>query len=145
MANVAVIDTSAEALEILQGVLEDEGHTVATADVAELMGNTCELAAFFQAHRPQAVVYHLTLPYVRNWTFFCEHVLAPGYMPESCFVLTTTNKAILDVLVTAMPHTVDVMSRPFDLDAIVEHVDRAVHAYHTPDTTAMQQVSSPTL
>ena len=141
MSVVAVIDTSEEVLEILQEVLEDEGHTVATVDVAAFTSNTCDLSAFFQSHRPQAVVYDLTMPYVRNWTFFRDHVLAPGYMPESCFVLTTTNKAILDILVTAMPHAVDVMSRPFDLDAIIEHVDRAVHAHHTPGATAMPQAS----
>lgn len=125
MTVVAVIDTTTETLEILQGVLEDEGYTVPTAYTVDFKRNTEDLPTFFRTHHPQAVVYDIALPYEKNWAFFCEHILASSYLPEHCFVLTTTNTGVLEVLVGST-HAIELVSRPFDLDLIVASVRRAL-------------------
>ena len=138
MAIVAVIDTSQEITELLQQLLEDDGLTVVTAYTVDFKDNPQDIPIFFQTHRVHAVVYHIALPYVQNWAFFREHVLVPGYRPESCFVVTTTNTYVLEALVGST-HEVLLVERPFDLDMIAEVVRRAADAYYTNSITEDQQ------
>jgi DNA-binding NtrC family response regulator len=123
---VAIINTSQETIELLQEILTDEGFAVVTAYVVEFKQGSLDLRAFFQTHQPAAVVYDIALPYVENWAFFREQVLAPRFLPEQHFVITTTNKSVLEVLV-GPTHTIELVGRPFDLDAIVEAIRQAVY------------------
>ena len=49
-------------------------------------------------------MYDIAISYEENWAFFREHVLAAGYLPEHHFVLTTTNKRVLEALVGDTHH-----------------------------------------
>jgi CheY-like chemotaxis protein len=123
---VAIINTSQETIELLQEVLQDEGFTVVTAYVVDFKRGSQDIQAFFQTHQPQAVVYDIALPYVENWAFFREQVLASHFLSENHYVLTTTNKSVLEVLV-GPTHTIELVGRPFDLDAIVGAVRQALY------------------
>jgi hypothetical protein len=132
---VAIINTSQEITELLQEVLADDNFAVVAAYVVDFKRGKLDLGAFFQTYQPEAVVYDIALPYVENWAFFCEQVLAPHFLPEDRFVLTTTNKSVLEVLV-GPTRTIELVGRPFDLDAIVAVVGRAVYGTAGRDQAA---------
>jgi hypothetical protein len=126
---VAVINTSVETGDILQEVLADEDFATAVAFAYEFKRGERDLYAFFAEHRPSVVIWDIALPYVENWHYFRDHVLSLGLLPERCFVCTTMNKSILDVLVGPTP-TFELIGRPADLEVIVDAVRRALG--HTP-------------
>jgi CheY-like chemotaxis protein len=122
---VAVINTSEETAEVLREVLEEEGFTPVVAYIVDFKRGRANLAEFFATYRPAAVLYDIALPYIENWNFFQEHVLGGRFLPTECFVITTANKSILDVLVGPTP-TIELIGRPFDLESIVQAVRRVV-------------------
>src|SRR3712207_5554916 len=93
---VAIINTTIETIEMLREVLGDEGFATIGAYVVDFKRGNQDLRTFFATYQPKAVVYDIALPYVENWTFFRDHVLALGFLPEQCFVLTTTNRSVLE-------------------------------------------------
>lgn len=122
---IAIINTSQETIQLLQDLMSDEGFATATAYVPEFKRGERDLDEFFQEHQPQVVLYDIALPYVENWSFFNEQVLARNLLPAACFVLTTTNRAALEVLV-GPTSTIELIGRPFDLELIVQAVHRVV-------------------
>jgi CheY-like chemotaxis protein len=122
---VAVINTSQESIELLQEVLADEGFDSVAAYVVEFKRGQRDLHAFFQEHQPQAVIYDIAIPYIQNWEFFQAQVLTRQFLPESCFIVTTTNRTVLDLLVGPTPAH-EMVGRPFDLQAIIDAVKRAL-------------------
>lgn len=122
-ATVAIINTSVETIQLLEELLDEEGFDVVTAYAIDFKHNHLGIADFFQTHRPQAVLYDIAVPYVENWLFFREHVLAECGLAEDHFVLTTTNKHVLEELV-GPTRTIELIGRPFDLSAIVAAVRR---------------------
>ena len=122
---VAIINTSQESIELLEQVLADEGFATVSAYVVEFKRGQRDLDAFFRDHRPQAVIWDIAIPYVENWEFFQEQALTAQRLPESCFVVTTTNRTVLDMLVGPTP-VLEMVGRPFDLEAIIDAVKRAV-------------------
>ncbi len=120
---VAVINTTLETIAVLQEVLEDEGFTVVSAYILDFKRGKRDLSTFFATHQPQVVVCDIALPYVENWTFFHKAVLAAEFLPEEQFVLTTTNKKVLEELVGAT-RAIELIGRPFDLDTIIAAVQR---------------------
>ena len=122
---VAVINTAEETARVLTDLLEDEGFASVVAYVVDFKQGRQDLKAFFATYRPRAVIYDVALPYIENWNFFRNHILGAKLLPEECFVLTTANKTILDLLVGPTP-TFELVGRPFDLEAIMVAVRRAV-------------------
>jgi hypothetical protein len=122
---VAIINTSEETTRLLQDLMIDEGFAIVIAYVPEFKRGERDIAAFFQEHRPQAVLYDIAIPYVENWTFFQERVLGCDLLPASRFVLTTTNRTVLEMLV-GPTNVIEMIGRPFDLDVIVQAVHRAL-------------------
>ncbi len=124
---IAIVNSSEETAQVLQDLLEDEGFTTVVAYVVDFKFGRQDLSAFITAHQPRAVLYDVALPYVENWNYFCQQILAAGYLPPERFVLTTANKSVLDLLVGPTP-TFELIGRPFDLDAILQAVRRAVQS-----------------
>jgi CheY-like chemotaxis protein len=122
---VAVINSAEETAEMLQDVLDDAGFLTVVAYVVDFKRGRQDLRAFFAAHQPQAVVWDIALPYSENWNFFRDNVLDAGLLPTECYVLTTANKTVLDLLVGSTP-TFELVGRPYDLDVIREATQRAV-------------------
>jgi DNA-binding response OmpR family regulator len=122
---VAVINSSVEIAELLKEALEDEGFAVVVAYTVEFKRGGRNLRAFFEEHRPRAVLWDIAIPYAENWDYFSQHVLTLGLLPEHCFVCTTVNKTVLDLLV-GTTGTLEVVGRPFDLSEIVDAVRHAV-------------------
>jgi DNA-binding NtrC family response regulator len=78
--------------------------------------------SFLQEHNPSVIVLDIAPPYEENWNFFQlmkDTQAASGRQ----FVLTTTNKKILEGLV-GKTHTIELVGKPFDLDEIVKAVQK---------------------
>jgi len=122
---VAVLDTTQESIELLQGALAEAGFATVTAFTLEFKRGQRDLRAFFAECRPQAVVYDIAIPYIENWQFFQEHVLASGVLPAERFIITTANRTVLDLLVGPTP-AIELIGRPYDLAAVVAAVQRVI-------------------
>jgi CheY-like chemotaxis protein len=123
---VAVLDTSEEVAETLQGVLEDEGWTTAVAYVVDFKRGRQDFAAFLAEHDPEVIVFDIALPYAENWAYFQslqQHPAAQGRR----FVVTSTNERAVERLVGPVPLH-EILGRPFDLEAFVQAVRRALDA-----------------
>jgi DNA-binding NtrC family response regulator len=127
---VAIINTSEETIQLLQELMMDEGFATVIAYVPEFKRGVRDIDAFFHEHQPQAVLYDIAIPYIENWTFFKDQVLARNLLPATCFVITTTNRTVLDLLV-GPTNAIELIGRPFDLDTIVQAVNRALASSRT--------------
>lgn len=121
---VAVFNSSAEVINLLKLVLEEEGFSVVSGHVPELKSGEEDIADFFAEHDPQVIVYDVSLPYQANWQFF-QWVQRLGEEQGRRFVVTTTNKRALDELVGRTP-AFELVGKPFDIDLIVGAVRRAM-------------------
>lgn len=122
---VAVLNTSIETIEMLTTVMEEDGFRTASGYIVNFKRNDANLDAFFREHQPQVVIYDIAPPYDENWDFFQAQVLSKGYLPEHHYVLTTTNKAVLEKLV-GPTQTIEFVGKPFDLSEIGDAVRKAL-------------------
>jgi CheY-like chemotaxis protein len=121
---VAIINTSLETIQMLQEVLTEEGFATVAAYVIEFKRGERDLTAFFRQHQPQAVVYDIAIPYIQNWQFFQNQVLGLDLLPARRFVVTTTNRSVLEQLV-GPTQAIELIGRPYDLQTLIAAVERA--------------------
>jgi hypothetical protein len=122
---IAVLNTSIDMIEVLSDLLADAGYTPVSAMVRDFRLGQRDIRAFFAEHQPRVVLYDVAIPYEDNWYFFQQHVLSLELLPPCCFVLTTTNRTVLDILVGPTP-AFEVIGRPADLGVILEMVQQAL-------------------
>jgi CheY-like chemotaxis protein len=92
---VAIINTNDDLVQSLRQALVDEGYYVVTGHIAELKSGRQDFGAFLKAHRPDAVIYDIAIPYEDNWTFF-QTLLKLPEARDGVFIVTTVNKRVLD-------------------------------------------------
>lgn len=122
---VAVLNTSLETIEMLVGLLEDEDYRTVTEYITNFKRGSTDITAFFTRFAPDAVIYDIALPYEENWQFFNKQVLGLHLIPDNRFVLTTTNKRVLEQLVGPTP-VIEMLGKPFDMDDIRRAVKKAI-------------------
>src|SRR5829696_3692413 len=96
---IAILDSTQESIDLLQSILENEGFATVSDFIVDFREGHKDIVAFFRAHQPNVVVYDIAPPYIQNWEFFKEQVLVVHVLPEQNFIITTTNKLILEILV----------------------------------------------
>jgi DNA-binding response OmpR family regulator len=121
---VAVVNTSEEVANLLQAVLQMEGYSTARAFTLDFKTATADLNEWLADFEPKVVVWDIAIPYEENWEFFCR-VSASDAAAGITFVVTTTNKQALDSLVGPTP-TFEIIGKPFDLQAVIDAVRRAL-------------------
>jgi DNA-binding NtrC family response regulator len=125
MPLIAVINTSIETIELIENTLEDEGFEVVAELIITFKRGTRDIAAFFAEHQPQVVIYDIAIPYEANWQFALENVIPRSELAPQQFIFTTTNKAVLEMLVGPTP-AIELVGKPFDLEEIIQAVRNAM-------------------
>jgi DNA-binding NarL/FixJ family response regulator len=92
---VAVINTNDDLVQSLRNVLVEEGYYVVTGHIADLKAGRQDFGAFLKAHRPDAVIYDIAIPYEDNWTFF-QTLLKLPETHDRVFIVTTVNKRVFE-------------------------------------------------
>ncbi len=130
---VAICDTHQAMCDMLSLTLEAEGWCPVVANLAALHDDADAICALLIQHQAHVVIFDIAPPYDQHWQVFLQ-VRACSPLPDAVYILTTTNKRHLEELVGRTP-TIEVISKPFTLDRIVQAVRQA-----TATTPAAQQV-----
>lgn len=135
---VAVMNTSKEITEILQEALEDEGFHTCTIYTYELKEDLEKFDEFVKANKPSVIVYDIAIPYEENYALF-KIVAEQKCARRVGFVLTTTNRKILNELV-GETGAYEIVGKPYDL---LEIVSAAKLAYLTKHPKKARTTTTP--
>src|SRR5687767_6306113 len=96
---VAVVNSSEDTVEMLRECLVRHGFTsVVTGHIHDFKTGEADFPEYLRQHDPAVVVYDVSIPYEKNWTFL-RLLLDSETMRGRKVVLTTTNKKRLEELV----------------------------------------------
>ncbi|HEX6976470.1 MAG TPA: hypothetical protein VF147_18815 [Vicinamibacterales bacterium] len=124
---VAVINSSEDTVEMLRHALQHAGFTsIVTGHVTEIRDGKLDFVSYLNEHDPRVLVYDISIPYDQNWTFL-KLLMDSQHMRGRTVVVTTTNKRRLEELV-GPTEALEIVGKPYDLNAIVESVTRALGA-----------------
>ena len=122
---IAVINSSEDTVEMLRACLQQNGFTaVVTAHVTDLRRGTTDFLKFIEEHDPKVLVYDIAIPYEENWRFL-QLLMSSESMNGRRVVITTTNKRVLEQRIGQKTEAHELVGKPYDLQAIVDAVQRA--------------------
>ena len=125
---IAVFNSSSDTVEMLRTVLEQQGYHTVSGHIADLKKGELDFVDFIQHHRPAVIVYDISPPYETNWTFL-RLVRSSQPAQGARFILTTTNKPVLDELV-GDNDAIEIIGKPYDLERVVGAVREALAGLH---------------
>ncbi len=121
---IAVVNNNEDTVEMLRQMLQHGGFTtVVTGHVPDIKRGTTDIVRFVETHDPRVFVWDVALPYEENWRFV-HMLMGHERLKGRRFVLTTTNKRVLESLV-GQTEAIEIVGKPYDLDQIVKAVKRA--------------------
>jgi DNA-binding NtrC family response regulator len=121
---VAIFNSSDEIVETLQILLDEVGYHTIGAHVIDFKKGRRDFVAFCREYNPRVILFDVAPPYEENWRFL--QLLQNTKEAEGReFVITTTNKPILEKLV-GKTGAIEIVGKPFDLDEIVKTVNKKV-------------------
>ncbi len=119
---VVVIDDDAAIVEVVSEILADEGFTVTGCTMPE------EALALIQRVAPHLVILDLAMPGVDGFELLRQLRAAPETAALPVLVVTASVAEIAERLPPAARRDVEVLRKPFDLDALLEAVERMLEA-----------------
>jgi DNA-binding NtrC family response regulator len=122
---VAIFDASEDTVDMLRELLEIQGYQAIGGHLDDLKKGATDLLEFMDKHNPQVLIIDIAPPYDKNWAFF-RMLNDTVALRERQVVLTTTNKARLDEIVGEDSGALEIVGKPYDLNAIVQAVKRAM-------------------
>ncbi len=122
---VAVINSSEDTVEMLRQCLMTHGFSaIVTAHIQDFKSGSEDFPKYLAQHDPAVIIYDVSIPYDRNWTFL-RLLLDSESMRGRKVVVTTTNKKRLDELV-GPTDAFEIVGKPYDLEQIVSAVKVAL-------------------
>jgi CheY-like chemotaxis protein len=137
---VAVLNTSDDIVELLRIVFEQAGFVVISAYVDAIKRGDIDLERIVRQHRPSVILYDVTPPYDRQWTFM-NHLRTLPLLRDVPFVLTSTNPARVREIVGTDAMIFEIVGKPYDLDQILNAV-RSAAGMGTGKTAAPSESST---
>jgi CheY-like chemotaxis protein len=83
-----------------------------------------DFLASLAKHQPDAIIWDIAPPYDRDWLFY-KMIRALRPLDGAAIVLTTTHLRHLNELAGETVDAIEIVSKPYDLSAIVDAVERA--------------------
>jgi CheY-like chemotaxis protein len=124
---IAVVNSNEDTVEMLRSCLQQHGFSsIVTGHIHDFKTGLSDFPAFVSQHDPKVIVYDVSIPYDKNWTFL-RLLLDTEAMRGRKVVVTTTNKDRLDELV-GPTDAIEIVGKPYDLERIVGAVKSAISA-----------------
>lgn len=130
---IAIINSNEDLLGILKDHFEEEGYMVATAHARAFRLHPERLEPFVTRADPQVLIWDLAPPYDENWRFF-QHIRQLPVMRGRRFVLTSTNEQQVHKVADMDERVIEIVGKPFDLDHLVQVVERARRGAPRPES-----------
>ena len=122
---VAVVNSNEDTVEMLRYALQSGGFkSVVTGHIHDFKTGRADFPTFLDTHDPCVVVYDVTIPYDKNWTFL-RLLLDSEHMRGRKVVLTTTNKKRLEEIV-GPTDAFEIVGKPYDIEEVVRAVQTAL-------------------
>jgi DNA-binding NarL/FixJ family response regulator len=118
---IACVNSSEDVALLLRDLMVAEGYR-ALHHITPLRYGTQPMIDFLTQLQPDVVLYTVSLPYAESWAE-CQQLQAA--VPRARFVVTTTNKKALDLIIGPTP-AIEVIGRPFDIDEVCAAVRHAL-------------------
>ena len=136
LKTVAVFNASDDTVEMLKALLTLRGYRAVDGKVDDVKSGRVDFVAFLNQFKPDAIIWDIAPPYDRNWHFF--QLLRTARPLAGCsLVLTTTNKHHLDALVGRDTGAFEIIGKPYDLQVIVDAVQRGIEGTDARGPRAM--------
>jgi len=124
---VAIFNSNDDVVEMLRFAIERRGMVVVSGHVAAIRRGEQRLSDFVEEHQPAVILYDLVPPYDRSWLFL-EHLREAPSLKGRRFVITSTNAKRAKEIIGTAEHVYEVIGKPFDIDDLVDAVERAATA-----------------
>ena len=108
----------------MRTALEAEGFQTVVGHIPDVKKGEIDLIDFINHHTPSVIVYDISPPYDANWRFL-RLVRSSEPLKKRQFVLTTTNKPVLERLV-GETEALEIIGKPYDLGRVVDAVRAAL-------------------
>ena len=123
---VAVVNGLADTMLMLEVALQEiGGFDTLAVQVRDVRLGIVDLPALARRHNIAGIVYDIAIPYAENWAFLQQLRGEQGAnLPP--IVVTTTNLHALQQCVDAEVRALEIIGKPYDLEALIAAVHRAV-------------------
>ena len=122
---VAILNTNDDTVEMLRMLIESEGMVGVSLHVSEIKRGAVDFGAFLEEHDPKVIILDLPPPYDRSWLMY-RHLRTLPSAKNRNFVLTSTNPQRLHEIAKTDEPVLEVIGKPYDLQAIVAAVQQAL-------------------
>ena len=124
---VAVINSNDDTVEMLRLALEIEGFNTVTAHIPDIKRGKTNFLELMQQHDPALVALRFAIPYKENWVFL-QLVLETDAAKGRKFLITTTNKALLQEAAGPDVDAFELSEKPYDMKMLVDSVKRMIES-----------------
>jgi DNA-binding response OmpR family regulator len=123
LPTVAIINTSTDTIDMLRMFFEQAGFVVVSTSTILLRDGEVDLRAFLSSHKPDVLLYDISLPYDVNWRLFC-HIRESMNIKVPTVITTTNVKHVQPLAGDVYIH--EIVGKPYDLDKLLEIVKSTI-------------------